>query len=985
MQFPSLALIPALIVLCALLATPAAAAEEVERPGHEDLLLSNTRQLIFEGRRSGEGYFSADGTKMVFQSERQTDNPFYQIYLMNLETGDTRRVSTGTGKTTCAWFHPGGERVLFASTHEDPEAVKKQEEEIEKRAAGRGSRYSWSFDEHYEIYEADRDGKILRRLTNAPGYDAEGSWSPDGTSIVFASNRHAYAEELSEEERKIFKNDQSYFMDLYLMDADGSDVRRLTNTPGYDGGPFFGADGSRVVWRRFDEKGVTAEIWTMKPDGSDQRQVTRMGVMSWAPFFHPSGDYIIFANNAHGFGNFELYIVDAAGEGEPVRVTDSEGFDGLPVFTPEGERLAWASSRTADKKAQIFIADWNDAAARELLGLGSEGSVPSSASTATEQPPLEKTSPEITEDDLRLHVSTLAAEQMAGRLTGTAGARLATEYVAKAMAAAGLHPAGDMGGWFQRYGFTSGVTLEDGNRLALIREGQERALSVDQDWRPLAFSGSGSIEPGDVVFAGYGILAPGEADFPAYDSYKGLEVADKWVLVFRYLPEDVQPEHRQYLHEYADLRFKAMVARDKGARGLILVSGPSSQVKEQLVPLKSEAGAGGGSLPVVSVTDSVAEQLLAGAGKELAAAQAALDTGDPQPGFVLPGVRISADISLKKQGAGDRNVLGRLYAGDGPVDSLVIIGAHVDHIGRGTDMSSRDEDADAGKVHPGADDNASGVAALLEIAQELAHKKASGRLALKQDILFAAWTGEELGRLGSAHFVKTFAAQEGGKGLASPVMAYLNMDMVGRLDKQLYVQAVGSSPIWRSELERRNAPVGLPLRLQEDSYLPTDTMSFYLQGIPVLTAFTGTHADYNTTRDTADRLNYEGLGKIARLMGLMTRSLAMREEAPDYLAQEKPDTDASRANLRAYLGTIPDYSESDLKGVLINGVAKGAPAEQGGMQAGDIIIAVAGRTIENIYDYTYALNALKVGQPAQIRVLRQGTPIELEVTPGSRE
>jgi C-terminal processing protease CtpA/Prc len=196
---------------------------------------------------------------------------------------------------------------------------------------------------------------------------------------------------------------------------------------------------------------------------------------------------------------------------------------------------------------------------------------------------------------------------------------------------------------------------------------------------------------------------------------------------------------------------------------------------------------------------------------------------------------------------------------------------------------------------------------------------------------------------------------------------------------------VGSSSIWRRELERRNAPIGLPLRLQEDSYLPTDTTSFYLKGIPVLTVFTGAHADYNTPRDTAEKLNYEGLIKIARLMGLMTRGLAVSEKAPDYVAQEKPRTDASRANLRAYLGTIPDYAESDVRGVLINGVAKGSPAELGGMHAGDIIIAVAGRAVENIYDYTYALNALKVGEPVSVKVRRGETETELTITPASRE
>uniref|UniRef100_UPI00345BEF99 TolB family protein n=1 Tax=Thiohalocapsa sp. TaxID=2497641 RepID=UPI00345BEF99 len=186
------------VSLGASLAAAAGASIAVAQPspaaeGHEDLLLGNTRQLIFEGRRSGEGYFSADGRYMVFQSEREPGNPFYQIYLLDLTTGDTRRISTGTGRTTCAWIHPDGQRVLFSSTHQDPQAEAKQQAELDKRAAGQGSRYSWSYDPTYEIYETGLDGGPPRRLTNAEGYDAAGSWSPDGNPILFASNRHAYA------------------------------------------------------------------------------------------------------------------------------------------------------------------------------------------------------------------------------------------------------------------------------------------------------------------------------------------------------------------------------------------------------------------------------------------------------------------------------------------------------------------------------------------------------------------------------------------------------------------------------------------------------------------------------------------------------------------------------------------------------------------------------------------------------------------------
>src|SRR5436189_1364813 len=156
------------------------------------------------------------------------------------------------------------------------------------------------------------------------------------------------------------------------MNADGSDQRRLTSSLGYDGGPFFSPDGRRIIWRRFDEKGVTADIFTMKLDGSDVRRLTDFGSMSWAPYYHPSGQYVIFTSNKLGFSNFELYLVDAQGEREPVRVTYTDGFDGLPVFSPDGNRLCWTSGRTADGKSQLFLADWNDAAVRSAISAAPE-------------------------------------------------------------------------------------------------------------------------------------------------------------------------------------------------------------------------------------------------------------------------------------------------------------------------------------------------------------------------------------------------------------------------------------------------------------------------------------------------------------------------------------------------------------------------------------------------------------------------------------
>ena len=335
----------------------------------EDSLLSNTRQLITDSLRSGEGYFSADGERFIFQSELPGSNPFYQIFVRDLATGATSRVSPGIGLTTCSWIHPTLDQVMFSSTHEDPDALAKQAEEIEIRASGISRPYGWDYDRHYDIYQADADGDNIVNLTRSDGYDAEASYSADGSRILFASNREAYRRTLSDAEQILFEDDSSYFMDLYIMDANGSNVTQLTHSPGYDGGPFFSPDNEKVVWRRFNPDGNSAEIWTMDIDGSNQRQLTADAMVSWGPYFHPSSDYIIYSTNLLGNANFELFMIDPQGVKPRVRVTNTAGTDILPVFSPDGSKLAWSTTRTPDGTSQIHIGDWNHERALELLGL----------------------------------------------------------------------------------------------------------------------------------------------------------------------------------------------------------------------------------------------------------------------------------------------------------------------------------------------------------------------------------------------------------------------------------------------------------------------------------------------------------------------------------------------------------------------------------------------------------------------------------------
>lgn len=597
-------------------------------------------------------------------------------------------------------------------------------------------------------------------------------------------------------------------------------------------------------------------------------------------------------------------------------------------------------------------------------------------------------SPEISAEDLRRHITALASERMEGRLTGTAGERLATEYVATVFRELGLQPAGDNGTYWQAFEFTAGVSLGPGNQLAVRqnREPRQQDYGLDRDWRPLAFSKTGVFEPAPVVFAGYGLVAPAVDGFDEYNAFAGLEVTDKWVLVLRYLPEEVTPERRRHLASFANLRHKAMLARDRGARGLIVVSGPNSRVKEQLAELALDTALAGTSIAALSITDELAEQWLESSGHDLKTLQDGLDTGTPLPGFALADLTLAASIDIQHEKRLGRNVLARLQAAEQPAEGLVAVGAHVDHLGRGLGTNSLARGDEKGRVHYGADDNASGVGGLMEVAQFLMHLKARGALHLRRDLLFAAWSGEELGLLGSTHFTRTIGGAP--NQAASPVpqiVAYLNMDMIGRLDKTLTLQGVGSSSIWRDEINRANAAIGLPVTLQDDSYVPSDATAFYLQGVPILSAFTGAHEDYHTPRDTADKINFDGTERISRLMASLARALATRPEAPDYRRVAQSERPAKRANVRVYLGTIPDYAQGEVSGLKVAGVVAGGPAEQAGVQDGDVIVELAGKTIENIYDYTYALNAIKVGVPAKLVVLRGQERLTLLVTPGSRE
>jgi Tol biopolymer transport system component len=332
-----------LLACCVLGAGPA----EGEKP--ESAYLPNLQQLTRDFERAGEGYFSPDGKQIIFQAEEKgTGNPFYQIFVQDLDTGKYRRVSPGLGKTTCSYFSPDGKKILFASTHLDPEARKhyatEYQQRDEERRLGKRRRYQWDFDPHMDVFEANPDGTGLKRLTDARGYDAEASYSPDGKQIVFCSNRDGNLE-------------------LYIMDADGRNVRKLTNAPGcYNGGPFFSPDGRRVIFRSDRHKKDHLQLYVINTDGSGERALTNdLNWVHWAPFWYKDSRHIVYTaadhSNPMARPNYDLYWMDVE-TGKRVRLTDAPGADVLPAFSADGRKILWTSTRDGRQPAQLYLADF---------------------------------------------------------------------------------------------------------------------------------------------------------------------------------------------------------------------------------------------------------------------------------------------------------------------------------------------------------------------------------------------------------------------------------------------------------------------------------------------------------------------------------------------------------------------------------------------------------------------------------------------------
>jgi hypothetical protein len=569
---------------------------------------------------------------------------------------------------------------------------------------------------------------------------------------------------------------------------------------------------------------------------------------------------------------------------------------------------------------------------------------------------------------LREIVQWLADPAREGRGVGTAGLDSTVAWMEARFRALGLRPGGAGGSYRQPFEVTTGV--EVGEPSAVEVPGMR--VTPGEDFQPLGFSTSATLRA-PVTFVGYGITAPGLD----WDDYAGIDVRDRLVLVLTQEPGEMDTTSRfdgSVNTPHAELRTKAINAREHGALGLIVVHGPQHHADEgPRRPRGEGAGYMSSGLLAVHVSGRVADSLLAGAGTTLAAAQQAIEQGGRPRSFALPE-SATVTVTLTRTRARIANVVGWLPGRDST--RTLVVGAHFDHLGYGGESS-----LDNRRVpHVGADDNASGTAALLEVARALA-ERARRNGPPQHDLVFAAFTGEESGVLGSGHFVDSPTRP------ISTVEAMLNMDMVGRLkDGKLMVMGTGTAEEFPALVEGVNRGFGFTLRPSTDGYGPSDHSSFYKRQVPVLMLFTGAHGDYHKPSDTWDKLEYPGLARVAGFAAALVESLDARPR-PTYRKAEADTLMAGRISggrgYGAYLGTIPDFGQTE-GGVLLSGVRDKSPAEAAGFKGGDVIVKFDGVRIDNLYDYTYALRSRKPGQQVRVTVKRGDAEVDLLATLGRR-
>jgi Peptidase family M28/PDZ domain/PA domain len=560
-------------------------------------------------------------------------------------------------------------------------------------------------------------------------------------------------------------------------------------------------------------------------------------------------------------------------------------------------------------------------------------------------------------------IKILASPDMEGRGAGTKGLAKATKYIEHRYKSLGLQPVGTSG-YLQPFTVTTGAKLKSDNEFIVDEAGKKHPLALNQDFVPVSFSSSGSLTA-PVVFAGYGASA---GEF-GYDDYAGLDVKDKIVVVLRYEPEIFGIKSGQHgLTQHSQLITKAINARNHGAKALVLVNGKLGDGEEDLLMrFGGVSGPQDAGIMLLQVKNAIADSWLKAAGKSLTEVQQQINHSGKPVSFAFPAtLQLSLKVDIEATHARVNNVLAYL---PGKTAEYVIIGAHFDHLGRGDSNSLAP--SQIGQIHPGADDNASGTAGVLELARLFAPMKGQ----LDRGILFMSFSGEELGLLGSAEWVKDPTLP------LDKCVAMLNMDMIGRIrDNKVYIGGVGTGSTFKTILEQaQKREPNFKIEYSAGGYAASDHTSFVGRKIPVLFFFSGLHSDYHKPSDTWDKINAPSAAQLLNLVGDVALQLAEAPSPPTFITvvEDKP-VSGGGGGYGPYFGSIPDFGEVK-DGVRFSDVRPGSPAAKAGLKAGDILVRFADKPIHNLYDFTDALRRSKVGEVVEVKVLRDDQPITASV------
>jgi len=565
---------------------------------------------------------------------------------------------------------------------------------------------------------------------------------------------------------------------------------------------------------------------------------------------------------------------------------------------------------------------------------------------------------QVTVKELQSHIKYLSSDSLRGRLTGSPGDSLAAEYIKSKLISYGLKPL--TGDGLQRYKVTKKVVAGKSNSLSIYGI----SYTLDKDFIPFAFS-SNSGKESDVVFAGYGFNING--DTLKWNDYEGVDVKGKWVMILRGDPE---PENNKspFISFSAD-RDKALLAKDMGAAGVLMVSGPLLDPQDAFEPLNMEGYSV--DIPVLRIKKEVADVILSKSKNTIALLEKKLND-TKKPFSFSTKVSVNGKAEIVRELANTRNVV-MLLPGEDPKlkDEYIILGAHFDHLGMGG-PGSGSRALDTIGIHHGADDNASGVAMMLELAEKFAETKGSH----KRSILCLSFSGEEEGLLGSKHFV-----DDPGIDL-SRVNVMINMDMVGRLNEtnNLQIGGVGTATGLKALVYANTDTSIIKLTLSEEGYGPSDHSSFYGKNIPVLFYFTGAHMDYHTPTDTWEKINYKGMVEISDLVFNVAKETASEDSRLQF-KEAGPKVETTRYPMRkgVTLGIMPDFAGVIKNGLRADFVTPGKPAAIGGMQKGDIITFINGKPVNNIQDYMFRMGQLKHGQTISVEVLRNDKKVVLVI------